>query len=240
MNDKKYEEQVIDNPITVLPGKLGAPLDYKLLNKNLNILGNDVIVPTIEQHNSTNCAEYSILQAAILAKALGFRTSQELNVYLEGKSTLKEAIDEYERGFVLHILGNAHKRSPEGYISASNLVNLRVKNFNIYAPLDGTNSMLLFTSVFKGLEDLKFEESIYFDKAVEDMINNEKALVIFEGDSEKGHATTRLIAGNHAFAINTSRHGNVISITTKQEAIEHYKTFLNGNNYILIHLLQNE
>ena len=226
--------------ITIPEGKFEAPFDSRICYTNID----NLTIPTIEQTHTGNCAEYSALDASLMALYLGYSIGDELTIFLNNH-TLTQAKDTLEAGFVLPVLQTLHELpKPCGFsVSQPDRQNAQEKQQNIYAALEGTNAALIFWTMLngKGKNCPMNNLQTGYSQELDSRLRSAQNLAILVGNTSLGHATTILKSNNHYFSIDSLRIGNVVKSEREESILSDIANLLNQRRgYILLSDLRNE
>jgi hypothetical protein len=216
-NFKPFQQVTLqqdENPVLIPDGKF-LGIDDSDIIKPISITrdGKNIEVPLIYQKYAGNCAEYSALNSAIFALALdaaNLPIGAELQFALEKARSLRAFTNTFEVNFVIPILSyfNGLSMNQRFGIRQNDAteINLEAKRKNIYSSLEGENAILLFWTMFKGVNGPKLGEN-YVDYRNSDSalkrISTISNAVILCGDRMNGHQTNIFKYGNQYFSINS-------------------------------------
>jgi hypothetical protein len=198
------------NIIEVPKGVFGAPEDYSIKHKDLNINGRVQDIEVIKQESPGNCVEYTALNVSLLSKA-GIYVNPLVKQYLETGSSRK--LDSVEKDVVLPILLNKHDKSTGLKPELVDVENLGEKLSNPYAPLTMFNTTLLFkacvTPINIGLNFSSEDIVDRYTRNVDNRITSTELIAVLVG--HRSHATCYLKLGNRCYFIDPYFNEGVIS-----------------------------
>lgn len=228
------------DPIIIPSGTFEAPFDSRICYTQIEGLR----IPTIEQTIPGNCAEYSALDASLMALSLGYSIGDELTIFLN-KHSLTQVKDTLEAGFVLPVLQTLHELpKPCGFsVSQSDRQNAQDKQRDIYAALEGTNAALIFWTMLNGTDKNCPMNNLQtsYTPELNSRLRSTQDLAILVGNTSLGHATAIFKSNGGYFSIDSLRIGNVVKSEREESILSGIASLLNQRRgYILLSDLRNE
>lgn len=208
------DNPVVQKPIVIPEGKFEAPGDYRISTVLLNLAGRPRNVDLIKQTFAGNCAEYTVLNAVIIAKAAGLSVNPEIAEYLSLNPRLN--LNSLEKDLIIPLLLTTQERHPEQPATVEDVNNLDTKFSNPYESLTKQNSVLLFRETLSPITSKiettdKLSNSGDIKRATIDFLS-----AFFIGTSD--HATCILKLGEQYLHVDPYFNQNVVKTVTSNEA----------------------
>lgn len=242
--------QKTDPKIDIPPGILEARDDHIISRFSITITIRGVRTPftisLIEQTRAGNCLEYSLLNAIMLASALGLKLPGPIVNYLLNYNGNVDAIaTDFETEFVLPFLdGLIWDKNYRGIpISGEDRKNIFDKHNNNKTELTTGNSLLLFWNIFGGDKNepiVAGENYFYGTDRLQDFNGTRRFYngIFSLGNVRRGHATAILVSNGNYFYIDTMSRGKSLQVINQELAFTLMQGILNDGGFIAFKVLE--